>query len=123
MRRLLTRSLLAALLTTLLAAPGPAALAAGSSRPVAYTPDPALQTASRADLESRIRRGCAVTQARAQNVAESSLGRPCACYASRTLRALDEGEVAAYRASGVFNEGARVKALAALDACKLRRPA
>ena len=100
-----------------------AALAGASSRPVAYTPDPALKTASRADLEVRIRRGCAVTQARAQSVAESSLNRPCACYASRTLRSLDDGEVAAYRTSGIFNDSARAKALAALDACKLRRPA
>ena len=119
MPRPISRSLLSALFV----AAATAALAGASSRPVAYTPDPALQTASRADLESRIRRGCAVTQARAQSVAESSLGRPCACYASRTLRSLDEGEVAAYRTSGIFNESARAKALAALDACKLRRPA
>jgi hypothetical protein len=31
-------------------------------------------------------------------------------------------EVQAYRDTGVFNEGGRSKALAAIDACKLQRP-
>ena len=31
-------------------------------------------------------------------------------------------EVQAYRDTGVFNEGGRGKALAAIDACKLQRP-
>jgi len=31
-------------------------------------------------------------------------------------------EVQAYRDTGVFNEGARGKALSAIDACKLQRP-
>lgn len=97
-------------------------LAAASSVPTGYEPDPALRTASRTELENRIRRACAVTQARLQNVAESSVSRPCGCYATRTMRSLDEAELAAYRTTGVFNDTARSKALAALDACRLQRP-
>jgi hypothetical protein len=98
------------------------ALAGASSVPTNYTPDPALRTASRDALEARIRKACMVTQARVQNVSETSVSSPCGCYASRTLRALNESEIQAYRYSGVFNDGARDKALAAIDACKLQRP-
>jgi hypothetical protein len=99
-----------------------AALAAASSVPTNYQPDPALQRASRGELEARVRKACVVVQARLQNVAETSLSRPCGCYASQTLRAMDGSEIQAYRDTGVFNEGARAKALAALDACRLPRP-
>jgi hypothetical protein len=98
------------------------ALAAASSVPTGYEPDPGLRTASRAELESRVRRSCMVVQARLRNVAETSVSRPCGCYATRTLRALDAAELDAYRTTGVFNDSARAKALAALDACQLQRP-
>ena len=48
--------------------------------------------------------------------------RPCGCYASRVMRSLDSAELDAYRSTGVFNDTARGKALAAIDACKLQRP-
>jgi hypothetical protein len=98
------------------------ALAAASSVPANYTPDPALRTASRSELETRVRRACANTQARIQNVNESTLARPCGCYASRIMRGLDSAELDAYRGTGYFNDTARGKALAAIDACGLRRP-
>ena len=99
-----------------------AAFAAGSSAPFGYTPDPALRTAGKGELEGRVRRACASTQAQLQNVATSKVERPCACYATRVMGSLDEAEVAAYRATGVFNDSARAKALAAVDTCKLKRP-
>jgi hypothetical protein len=100
-----------------------AALAGASSTPTTYEPDPALRTASRTELEARIRKACTVVQAKAQSVAETALSAPCGCYATRTFAALDSGEVQAYRDTGVFNDTARAKALGALDACKLPRPA
>jgi hypothetical protein len=106
----------------LIAGSASAAFAAASSVPTAYEPDPALQRASRTELEARIRKACTVTQAKLQSVAETSLSSPCGCYSSRTFRALSQDEVQAYRDTGVFNEGARTKALAAIDACKLQRP-
>lgn len=99
-----------------------AAFAGASQVPIDYVPDPALKTASLAELERRVARACATTQARLQSVAESTLTRPCGCYASRTMRALAEGELAHYRERGYFDDGARGKALAAIDACGLRRP-
>jgi hypothetical protein len=39
------------------------------------------------------------------------------------MRAMAPDEVQAYRDTGVFNETARAKALTALDACRLQRPA
>jgi hypothetical protein len=115
----LTRSILAGIV---LAASATIALAGASSVPTNYEPDPALQRASRTELEARVRKACTVTQARLQNVAETSVSSPCGCYASKTLRSLSQDEVQAYRDTGVFNEGARGKALAAIDSCKLQRP-
>ncbi len=99
------------------------ALAGASQTPTTYEPDPALKQASRTELEARIRKACTVVQARAQNVSESTVNAPCGCYATQTFRGLDAAEVQAYRDTGVFNDTARAKALAALDACKLPRPA
>jgi hypothetical protein len=115
----LTRSVLASIM---FAASATVALAAASSVPTVYDPDPALKKASRVELESRIRKACTITQAKVQNVAETSLSSPCGCYASRTLRSMSADEVQAYRDTGVFNEGARAKALSAIDSCKLQRP-
>ena len=80
------------------------AFAGASSVPTNYQPDPALKTASRGELESRIRKSCAVVQARLQNVSQLSVSSPCGCYASRALRSFDASEVQAYRDTGVFNE-------------------
>lgn len=98
------------------------ALASGSSAPFNYTPDPALKTESKSDLEGRVRRACTATQAKIQNASETRLERPCGCYATRVMRGLDDSELDAYRNTGVFNEAARAKALAAIDSCKLKRP-
>ncbi len=38
------------------------------------------------------------------------------------MRSLDATEIQSYRDTGVFNDTARGKALAALDRCKLKRP-
>lgn len=113
------RSIIALVLAAALAGP---ALASGSSAPFGYTPDPALQSASLVDLQSRVRDSCASTQAKIQSSTPVAMARPCGCYATRVMKTLDASEVAAYRQTGVFNEGARGKALAAIDGCKLKRP-
>lgn len=110
------------LLSAAFVAAASAALAGGSSAPFNYTPDPALRTASKGELESRVRRACTATQASLQNQDQARLERPCGCYAGRVMRSLDDAELDAYRNSGVFNDTARAKALAAIDACKLKRP-
>ena len=100
-----------------------AAFASASNTPINYQPDPALKTESVGQLQARIRQACSVTQAKIQNVSESSLSRKCDCYAGQTLRAMSAPEVQAYRDTGVFNDSARTKAIASLDSCKLQRPA
>jgi hypothetical protein len=119
MIRIPVRPLVAAVL---IAGSAPAALASSSRAPIKYDPDPALKTASRSDIEGRFRRSCQATQAKLQGLDESAVSRPCGCYASRTLRSLDKVELASYRETGVFDDTARGKALAAIDACKLKRP-
>jgi hypothetical protein len=99
-----------------------AAWAGASSTPTNYQPDPALKTASRGELENRVRTACTVIQARLQDQSEQSLSQPCRCYASRTMRSLSADEIQAYRDTGVFNPTARAKALNAVDACGLQRP-
>ena len=117
------RRLSLSLAAGLLALGATAALAGGSSAPFEqYQPDPALRTAPKANLESRVRHACTVVQARMTNASEASLERPCGCYARQTLRTLDDAEIEAYRTTGYFNDSARAKALSALDSCKLQRP-
>ncbi|HZH10486.1 MAG TPA: hypothetical protein VEZ24_08955 [Microvirga sp.] len=118
----MTSTLRALLAAAFMAAGATAALAASSSMPTQYEPDPALKTASMSELRARVSQACAVIQAKQQGVSESSVSQKCGCYAGRTMRALSADEVQAYRNTGVFNDSAREKALAALDACQLQRP-
>ncbi|WP_243368056.1 hypothetical protein [Microvirga solisilvae] len=113
-RTLLTAAFIAAGATT--------AFAASSSMPTQYEPDPALKTASMSDLRARVSQACSIVQAKQQNASEASFATKCGCYAGRTMRSLNAEEVQAYRNTGVFNDTAREKALAALDACQLQRP-
>jgi hypothetical protein len=113
----------AALAAVILSVNATAVLAAASNTPTAYSPDPALKTESVAQLTARVRKACAVTQARAQGVEETAFSRKCDCYAGRTMRGLNQEELQAYRDTGVFNDTARDKAFAALDSCRLQRPA
>ena len=99
-----------------------AALAAGSSAPFGYAPDPALAKENPAQLQARVQRACSATQARVQNVSTGQVARGCGCYAKQVMRSLDATELAAYRSSGIFNDSARGKAIAAIDACQLKRP-
>jgi len=88
----------------------------------AVTPDPQLRTASKATLKERTRMTCTVTQARLQNVTQAKVERGCGCYATKTMNALTPQEIQAFRDTSVFNASARLKALAAVDACGLKRP-
>ena len=88
-----------------------------------YQADPALLTAPKPKLVEKVANACMVVQARTQNVPRATIEKPCGCYAERTLASLDEGELQSYRSKGYFNESAKAKALEALDACSLPRPA
>ena len=113
------RALLAAAVITVSAT---AVFASASNTPTNYVPDPALKTESVSQLQARVRQACGVTQAKLQSVSEASLGRKCDCYAGRTLRSMSADEVQAYRDTGVFNDGARGKALASLEFLQVAAP-
>ena len=81
-----------------------------------------LQGASDSQLHSRIQTTCIATQEKLASVSYDKIWPGCECYATRTMKALDVAEKNDLRSSNVFNETARVKAFAAVDACKLRRP-
>lgn len=85
-------------------------------------PDLSLQDASDSQLHSRIQTTCIATQERLASVSYDKIWPGCECYATRTLKALDVAEKNELRRTNVFNETARAKALASIDACKLRRP-
>ena len=85
-------------------------------------PDLSLQDASDSQLHSRIQTTCIATQEKLAAVSYDAIWPSCECYASRTMRLLDVAEKNALRATNVFNETARAKALSSVDACKLKRP-
>ncbi|MBY0612243.1 MAG: hypothetical protein K2P80_08660 [Beijerinckiaceae bacterium] len=85
-------------------------------------PDLSLRDASDSQLHSRMQTTCIATQEKLASVSYDKIWPGCECYATRTIKALDAGEKAELRSTNVFNETARVKALASIDACKLRRP-
>ncbi len=84
--------------------------------------DPRLKTASPEALQERLRSTCQATQAKIQNASLAKVARGCDCYAGRTMKALDAGEVEEFHNSGVLGMSARDKALKAIDACHLQRP-
>lgn len=96
-------------------------LAAGSTAPLP-PPDPSVAKMSRTQIGERAFQGCLVTQAKLQGTPQETLRTPCRCYANRTVAAMDNDDIAAFRQTGYFSDATRAKALEALDACKLRRP-
>jgi hypothetical protein len=85
-------------------------------------PNPEAATDTPAQMRSGLQEACMATQSRIQSLPKARFSSSCGCYARRTIRALDDGELAAFRDNGVFNASARGKALASLDRCGLKRP-
>jgi len=85
--------------------------------------DTSLKEASDSQLHSRIQSTCIGTQEHLAAISYDEIWPRCECYATRTMKALSKPEKDALRETNVFNETARAKALEAVDACKLKRPA
>ncbi len=66
--------------------------------------------------------GCTAVQAELLALPRELVRDRCRCYARRTVARLDEDEIASYRRTGLFDETARQKAFASLEACGLQRP-
>ena len=84
--------------------------------------DVSLQDASDSQLHSRMQTTCIATQEKLAAVSYDDIWPRCECYATRTLKALDVTEKNAMRATNVFNESAKSKALQSVEVCKLKRP-
>ena len=89
------------------------------SVPADFKPDPKLKTATPAQLQASVAAVCVKTQLAKQSATSSSLAKPCGCYASGAIKAMDKTEIDFYREKGYFADSARPKAQAALNACKL----
>ena len=101
---------------------GAAGWAAGSSGSLP-APDPTARNLSRAQIQKRAFDACLVTMARTMSRPAETLRGPCQCYSRGTVRAMTQDEIAAFRATGYFNDSAREKAFGFVDRCKLQRPA
>jgi hypothetical protein len=114
-----TRAILAACLT----AAATAAFAAASPQPFQPPPaDPQMRNATPYMLSLKLLDQCLVTQSRLMATTREAVHTPCSCYAKATVAQLSRDELEFLRANGHFDDGARGKALANIDRCKLRRP-
>ncbi len=122
MRATLIRFGLVALAASGLVAIAPlAALAAAGTAPLPE-PDPRTRTMTPYQIQLRTFDACLVTQSRLQQTTREAVHAACSCYAKGTVNALTRAELDAFRATSVFNDSAREKALAQIDRCGLKRP-
>lgn len=96
-----------------------AALVGCQGVPADYKPDPSLKSASVAKLQGKVADICVKTQRAKGSVSTAEVSKPCGCYASRAMKAMDKDEIEFYRNNGFFADSARPKAQAALNACGL----
>ena len=106
----------------LLVLSGPAFAGASSANFGNPAPDPATKSMSRAEARKYIADGCQATQAKLVSAAPEEFRSPCNCYAGKTVSGMSTDEFQSFRDKSVFDDSTRAKALAAIDACKLKRP-
>ena len=98
------------------------ALAGASSQNLPPPVDPEAKNLTPYMISLRAFDACLIVQSRLQKTTREAVHTPCSCYAKLTVKDMSKEELDAFRATGYFNDTARQKALAALDACKLPRP-
>lgn len=112
----------AAAVLTLLAARAPA-LAGASSGPFPNPPpDPATLKMSRYEAKLWVFDRCLIVQSRLMATTREAVHSPCSCYATKTVDQMTKAEFENFRQQSVFDDTTRQKALANIDACKLKRP-
>ncbi len=84
--------------------------------------DTSMLGANEAQLHARMQTTCMATQEKLTGGTYDTLWPACECYATTTLKTLDAAEKDHLRNTSVFNDGAKDKALNALDFCRLKRP-
>jgi hypothetical protein len=106
----------------LLALSGQALAGASSANFATPAPDPDTKSMSRAQVRDYAAKGCQISQAKLMSTAPEELRSPCNCYAGKTVNGMTTAELQFFRDKSYFDDTTRAKALAAIDACKLKRP-
>lgn len=99
-----------------------AAHAAGSSGSFAGSPDPRLKDATPYVMQLVVFDQCLIQQSRLQGKTREAVHTPCSCYAKRTVGGMSKSDQQFLRDNGFFNDETRVKALANIESCGLKRP-
>jgi hypothetical protein len=115
MRAILTAALLLAVST--------AAFAGASSSNFPPTPDPDTKAMKRGEAKVYVAQGCERQWAKSSGLDAGALTSACTCYAGRTVDRMNKAEFAYFQEKSFFDDTTREKALKAIDACKLPRPA
>ena len=100
-----------------------ASLAGASSGPFPNPPpDPATQKMTRYEAKLWVFDRCLILQSRLMSTTREAVHSPCSCYATKTVDQMTKAEFENFRQQSVFDDSTRAKALANIDACKLKRP-
>jgi hypothetical protein len=65
---------------------------------------------------------CLILQSRLMSTTREAVHSPCSCYATKTVDQMNKAEFQNFRQQSVFDDTTQGKALANIDACKLKRP-
>jgi hypothetical protein len=95
---------------------------AGASSNALPPPDPTAKNLSAYEISLRAFDACLITQSRLQNTTREAVHSACSCYAKQTIAKMSKQELQDFRDTGYFDDTTRVKALEAIDSCKLKRP-
>ena len=95
-------------------------IAGCQSVPADYAPDPALKSASPAQLKAKVVSACVMSQRAKSSLTTGELQSKCGCYATGAFKAMGKDDIAFYRANGYFSDASRPGAQKALNACGLQ---
>jgi hypothetical protein len=85
-------------------------------------PDPATKTMSRYEAKLYVFDRCLISQSRLMGTTREAVHSPCSCYSTKTIDGMSKAEFQYFKDNSVFDDATRPKALANIDACKLKRP-
>lgn len=95
---------------------------ASSSNFATPDPDPATKTMSRYEAKLWVFDKCLISQSRLMGKTREEVHSPCSCYSNKTVDGMTKVEFQNFKDKSFFDDTTRDKALANIDACKLKRP-
>ena len=84
--------------------------------------DPKTKSMSKYEAKLWVFDRCLIQQSRLQSKTREQVHSACSCYSSRVVDQMTKTEFAFFKEKSYFDDTTREKALANLDACKLKRP-